>query len=150
MNQLIKQEIQKSNIPEVVAAIATAVESGETNALKALTLLKIYETIVTAARKEIMQQALKERAKYGKGECAMLGFKITEMESGTSYDYSGCGDIEWERWDAAVLSATNSRKAREAVLKALKDPMTLVNEDTGETYRVNPPLKKSTTTLKFT
>jgi len=145
MNQLIKQEIQKSNIPEVVAAIATAVESGETNALKALTLLKIYETIVTAARKEIMQ-----RAKYGKGECAMLGFKITEMESGTSYDYSGCGDIEWERWDAAVLSATNSRKAREAVLKALKDPMTLVNEDTGETYRVNPPLKKSTTTLKFT
>jgi len=147
---LIKSEIQKSNIPEAVAAIATAVDSGEINPLKALTLLKIYETIVTTARKEIMQQALKEAAKYGKGECEMLGFKIQQAEAGTSYDYSGCGDLEWERWDAQVLSATNSRKDREAVLKALKEPMTLVNEDTGETYRVNPPLKKSTTTLKFT
>ena len=72
---LIKSELHKGSIPAAVATITAAVDNGDVNPLTAIALLKVYETIVTTARKEIMQQALKEAAKYGKGECEMLGFK---------------------------------------------------------------------------
>ena len=149
MNQLIKQEIQKSNIPEAVAAIATAVESGEINALEAITTLKWYESVITQARKEIMEQALKERAKYGKGECAVLGFKITEMEAGTSYEYSGCGDVIWDDLNNQMTVLKEKMKDRESFLKAIKEPTDLIDRATGETFLVVPPVKRSTTVLKF-
>lgn len=146
---LLKIELQKQDIPQMVSTIASEVANGTVNPLQALALLKMYETIVTTARKEIMEAAIRERAKYGKEEANVMGYKITEMEAGVTYDYSGCGDIKWETWDSQMRSAADSRKEREAFLRMLKSPLTLVNEQTGEVYTVHPPVKKSTTTLKF-
>lgn len=149
MENLIKADISKDNITSAVAAITQAVDNGDINALQAAAMLNWYAKVAEQARKQIIDQALDEVAKYGKGECTVLGFKISQMEGGTKYDYSGCGDIEWERWEAQVKSATESRKGREEFLKVLKAPVTLVYEETGEVYTVHPPVKSSTTTIKF-
>src|SRR3990167_2316631 len=135
---LIKSELHKGNIPEAVAAITAAVDNGDVNPLSALALLKVYETIVTTARKEIMEQALKERAKYGKGECSVLGFKITEMESGVTYDYTGCCDPQWDADNKNIEYIKIGMKERETFLKALKEPITVVDEMTGEAVKIFP------------
>jgi hypothetical protein len=41
-------------------------------------------------------------------------------------------------------------KERETFLKSLKAPLEVVNTDTGETTTIVPPVKKSTSTFKFT
>jgi hypothetical protein len=41
-------------------------------------------------------------------------------------------------------------KERETFLKAIHKPMPIVNDETGEVFTVNPPIKTSTTSLVLT
>jgi hypothetical protein len=69
------------------------------------------------------------------------GLKKTAMESGTTYDYSA--DAEW-------VALKEKIKERETFLKSLKEPLEVVNTETGETTTLVPPVKRSTSTYKFT
>jgi hypothetical protein len=41
-------------------------------------------------------------------------------------------------------------KHRETFLKALKEPLSIIDEETGDLQRVHPPKKSSSTTVKVT
>jgi hypothetical protein len=81
-----------------------------------------------------------------------MGAKCEWVPTFTQYDYSRCADPEWEEYDAAERSATNSRKDRETFLRALKEPITLVDtrQGNGEIVTVKPPVKTQKEGLKIT
>ena len=129
--------------------IIEGLEAGTINPLKLKLQLKWIEKLTENLHSKLNDAALKEAEKYGK-TFDMNGFKVEQVEAGIKYAYAGCGDITWEMLDAAAASAAKSKKERESFLKTVKEKMVLVNESTGECYDVHPPLKTSTTTLKFT
>jgi len=114
-------------------------------AVKMNAIIKSLEAVKSAINEQIMDEAYK----YSSKGFEAYGAEINIMELGAKYDYSSCGDKAWEMYDQAVSSATESRKSREAFLKALKEPLPTYDPETGETYNINPPIKKSTTGIKI-
>ena len=127
-----------------------AVNSGDVNALELKAQLKWIEKAIELIDKGTKDAQLREFAKYGK-VASVNGFTIEVMEAGTKYDYSGCGDIEWETLTDTIATANAKRMNREKFLKALSRPTAITDEFTeGETLLIKPPVKSSTTSLKFT
>lgn len=140
----------KQGIEMFSTQLIRAVENGEVDALQLKAYFKAMEKVIEKVDKSTRDSQMTQAEKYGEKKFRAHGMQIEIAEVGTKYDYESCGDIEWERWDSSVKSAEESRKNRETFLKTLKEPMTLVNEETGEVYKVRPPVKRSTTGLKFT
>jgi len=130
--------------------VIQSVQAGEINALSVLIQLRAMERASARILKEIAPNLLNEADKYPEKEFEYQGNKITKAEHGVKYDFSSCGDVDWELHDQAVLSATKGRKDREEFLKSLKGPITLLDERTGEVVTITPPTKKSISGLNVT
>lgn len=120
--------------------IIKQVEAGLINPLDLKAQMKFIERTLDKIDKGIKENFMKEAAKYGK-KFEYKGWKIEETEAGISYDYSS---------DSVHSELKEKLKAREALLRALKSPLEEVDTTTGETRTLHPPVKKSTTSLKFT
>ena len=127
--------------------VIESVQRGEINPLTVLIQLRAMEKASGRILKEIAPNLLKESDMYPGNEFEYLGNKITKAEHGTKYDFSVCGDPAWEQYDFDVQSATAHRKDRETFLKALKSPITTLDERSGEIVTISPPTKKSTSGL---
>jgi len=128
--------------------IIQAVQGGEINPLAVLVQLKAMEQATERIRKEIRPNMLIEIDKYP-DTFEYLGNKITKAEHGMKYDFSNCGDPEWEQYEHDRLSAANSLKDREAFLKSLKEPIDIIDRRTGEVVTITPPTKKSTSGINI-
>lgn len=129
----------KEEISTFSKQVIAEVECGNIDPLALKVRLKWLEKLIDAIDKPIKDSAMKEAAKYGK-KFEYKNFIIEEMESGTSYDYSQ---------DAICVELEAKLKERKEFLKALKSPIDVVDSD-GVVTTIAPPIKKSTTTLKFT
>jgi hypothetical protein len=116
------------------------VNEGEINPLTLKAQMKFIEKTLELVDKQTKDSWIKEAGKYGKS-FDYQGWKVEEVEAGTSYDYSL--DFEWSELKEKL-------KERETFLKSLKHPIEVVDKTTGETTTIYPPIKRSTTTLKFT
>ena len=139
------------------------VRDGHFSALDMIAIGKTYELIVKGDDKKgngILEQllglALSELSQYGKEPVKRLIFDITQIESGTTYDYSQ--DPVWNKLNLALTDAKESLKKREELLKNVPRPdplkgieaMTELDKESGEYFELRPPVKTSKTTLKFT
>ena len=127
-----------------------AVRAGEVKSLKLRVWAKMMEQIIERVLKETISNQLTEADKYPSGKIEEFGAIIERAELGTKYDYSGCGDTTWERLHADFETAKSRLSEREAFLKAMKSPMTIIDEMTGEVVAISPPVKTSTSGLKVT
>jgi hypothetical protein len=129
-------------------SIIQSVKQGEESALKVhvqlIAMAKASERIL----KEIKDNVLTEAEKYPGADFDFLGNKITKGDVYTTYDYTVCGDPVWERRKAACDADKALLDERSAFLKALKVPLTTVDDLTGEIVMLRPPLKKSTPGIK--
>lgn len=93
---------------------------------------------------------LSEADKYGKSfDRFNAGFAI--KETGVKYDFSGCGDSEWERLNSELEAAKERLKEREKFLKTIPAKgMEVLNNETGEVDELFPPTKTSTTIVTVT
>jgi hypothetical protein len=123
--------------------IIESVKSGDANALEVLIMLRSLELVSELVRDEIQDNILTAAEKYPEKKFEAFGAIVSREEVGVKYSYETSKDIEWERWDVVARHADQQRKDREAFLRALKEPMTAVNEETGEVYRIMPPFKRS-------
>lgn len=130
----------KSEVSIFASQIIGEVESGNINPIELKIRLKWIERLIDAIDKPIKDAVLREASKFGK-RFEHNGFRIEETETGTSYDYSN--DVIWNTLKEKI-------KEREAFLKTLKEPLSIVDEETGEITICVPPIKKSTTSLRFT
>jgi len=128
--------------------VIESVKQGDANPLEVLTILKAFEKASERILKEIRDNFVTESEKYSERIFEFNGAKIEKAEVGTKYNYSICGDPIYNRRLEVSNEAGKLVKEREEFLKALKEPMTFVDESTGEVVKIIPPLKTSTTSLK--
>ena len=121
-----------------------SLENGQVDPLELAVYFKAIEETIKQVKETMSKLAVNEAAKYGKS-FQFRGATIDVRENGVKYDYSKSGDIDWERLNSEINSLTSRQEEREDFIKSLKQPMTAVYEETGETYTIYPPVKKSTT-----
>jgi hypothetical protein len=90
-----------------------------------------------------------EVSKHGKQVVTSYGTKIELAEVGTKYDYTNCGDLEYNQLMQQMESLETAIKERQTWLKSLPaSGMDILIED--EICRVYPPSKSSTSSIKTT
>lgn len=140
----------KSNVENFSKQLVSAVENGEVNPLELKAMFKFMEHVIKKVDESTKDNQLKEADKYAEKKFSVFGFEIEKAENGTKYDYLACGDPIYEQRHAIVESAKSLLDERAQFLKSLKEPITIVDDDSGEVVTIRPPFKTSTTGLKFT
>lgn len=130
------------------AQIIDSVKSGEVNPHEVLVLFRALQNVSESVLNAIKEEINTEADRYSEKNFEVFGAKIEKAELGTKYKYEACGDFVWEERKAMVDNAMYLLKEREAFLRQLKEPMTVVNESTGEVVKIMPPPKFSTSGLK--
>lgn len=69
------------------------------------------------------------------------GVELSEGMTGVKYDFSKCGDPEYDHLSQMANDVDVKLKERQDFLKAVKAPMEIVNTETSETFTINPPTK---------
>jgi hypothetical protein len=132
-----------SEVARFSKGIIEAVKSGDANPLEVLVMLRSLEAVSELVREEIEENVINEADRFNEKVIERYGARIEKREVGVKYNYARSGDIEYERLKVDAETAKCRLSERETFLKALKEPITLVNKETGEVYEVNPPLKTS-------
>ena len=140
-----KDEIQNFSIK-----IISELESGRINPLDLLKQIKCFEKVIEQTKDTLSKMAREEAEKYGAKSFEYKGIKIELAEVGTKYDYSQCNDFVLAKVSEELSKLNESKKQRETFLKSLKEPISLVDEESGDIIQVLPPIKSSTSSLKVT
>lgn len=127
--------------------IIESVKSGEANPLEILIMLRAFEKVSKRVLSEISDNILSESDKYPEKTWDYYGNKLTKSEVGVQYDYSVCGDPVHDQRESILNAAKTLLDERKEFLKALKEPVTIVDEGSGEAITIRPPAKKSTSTV---
>lgn len=130
--------------------VIESVKSGESNPLKVLVQMKAMERCTDRITKEIKENCMTAADQYPGTEFEYLGNKIVKGDVYTAYDFTVCEDPEWNRLNEILTETKKQMKDREAFLKSLKQPVSLLDEGTGEVNKVHPAKKTSTPGLKVT
>jgi len=102
------------------------------------------EHLIDETKKRIKEDAFNE---VFKGNDSAFGVKMAVMAA-TRYDYSECGDKELEGLEAQAKECAEQISDRKNFLKGLKSSIVTVNEETGETSKIFPPVKLVTDAIK--
>jgi hypothetical protein len=140
--------ISKGSIDLFASQVVNNVKEGNLDPLKLSLKLKAIERAIDTIRKEISEQVLNEASKYGKS-FELDGVKVEVKENGVKYDYSDCGDEDWNEYNQIKKQAETNMKLREMYLKNIRESFDKVDTD-GVVTRINPPKKSSTTSLTMT
>lgn len=130
------------------AQIINSVKAGDVNPHEVLVLLRALQNVTETVLDEIRPNINSEADRYSETKFEAYGATLEKAELATRYKYEHANDREWERRKAGVDAAMSLLKEREAFLRALKEPMTAVDESTGEVYKIMPPPKFSTSGVK--
>jgi hypothetical protein len=128
--------------------IIESVRQGEVNPIEVLVMFKAFEKAQDRILKEIRENYVNEASKYPESSFEFNGAKIEKAELGTMHNYAVCNDTVLERLEVDFNTAKGLLDDRKKFLQALKEPITVVDELTGEVVKINPPVKKSTSGLK--
>lgn len=145
-----------SQLPETkkqIEVFASQLENGLINgqiiASDLLRFQKAMEKVFEKIKPTLIENALNEISQYEKNSI-IKGSEFSIVEAGVKYDYSDCNDLEYNTLIIQLEALKSTLKDRETFLKAIKQPMQMVDENSGECYTIYPPKKSSTTTLKVT
>lgn len=125
-----------------------SVKNGEVNPLELLVILRSLEAVSELVREEIEENILTEADRFSEKVIERFGARIEKCDVYTKYMYETCKDSEWESMDSELRSLQHKMKEREKFLRALINPMTIVDRDSGEVSEVRPPVKKSKAGVK--
>lgn len=140
-----KQEIELFS-----SKIISELESGMINPLDLLKQIKCFEKVIEQTKDTLLKMAREEAEKYGTKNFEFKGVKIELAEVGTKYDYSKCNDFVMAKVSEDLAKLNETKKQRETFLKSLKEPIQLVDEESGDVFQVMPPVKSSSSSLKVT
>ncbi|WP_346320931.1 hypothetical protein [Chitinophaga sp. YIM B06452] len=138
----------KSNIQKLAENLADIVRSGANDAFEVVAKLEATKSLCESSRKLIEPLVREELEKYGKEGLTKLEAKFELAEVGVKYDYSS--DPVWQALSEKIAPLQEALKEREKLLKAITKPLIETDPDTGETYKVFPPIKTSTSSFKVT
>jgi hypothetical protein len=138
----INHDLQPSKLvaAQLTENILSDISQGNISILESMARLKCLATAVDDAEKIVKELAFEELNKHSEKSIEINGTKFEKCEVGTSYLYS----------DKLIDELETKLKERKELLKALKSPITQVDEESGETITLYPATKKSTSSFKIT
>jgi hypothetical protein len=136
-------------IKTFAAGIIRSVQDGNENPLDVMLQIRAMEKAFEEIKTRIKDNVNTEADKYPGVTFNYRGVELAKGDVHTAYDYTVCGDTIYERLKVDADAANVKLKERESFLKAIKEPMPIVDEMTGEVVTIRPPLKKSTPGVKF-
>lgn len=128
----------KDKIKDRAQKAYLSVMDGEADPIDALIFIKKGSELFKELDAKIRPVA--ESKSIGK-EYTKYGVKITEGMNGVKYDFSGCGDIEYEKLNEIFESAKEALEIKKTFLKSVTKDIELVDVETGESYTVHAPVK---------
>lgn len=150
MKQIInlnEVEPSKTLLPNLAEKIIQSVDDGFESAVELSGKLDFISKVCLEAKNSLKEKTIKE---VEEGFSAK-GYKVEVCEAGVSYDYSRCNDSEYKELIDHMNALQKRIKDREKFLKSLKpEGFEYVDSETGEVIKLYPPVKKSTTTPRFT
>jgi len=142
----------KQDRQELANLLLQRIYQGIENPLQVHVKLKELEDLIKQimSNKDYKDMLLTEGSKHGKS-FTFAGNECKVMETGVKYDYSVCNDPDWNQLDADINNLKEKQKERETFLKTIRPcGLNIFDEETGETYELNPPVKTSSTTISIT
>lgn len=135
---------------EIFHRLTNGVREETINPLQLLVRLKFAEQIIKATIDNIREAAVDyASSKYAsKEQITMLGAELKMKEAGSKYIFDGCNDPIYNSISAVVKENALKLKDRATFLKAVKKRVSINDEETGEVYEINPPIKTSTTIVE--
>lgn len=107
-----------------------------------------YSFAIKQLQEGLKPYLIKELEYCDKKETHLLGTMVKVVGSPAKYDFSE--NEVWVNQKKLVDEATIKLKEIEAFIKTLKSSTTIVDEETGESFRFYPPSKSSTETIRST
>ena len=139
----------KQQIETFAYSLEQGLNNGQIIASDLLRFQKAMEKVFEKIKPTLIENALNEISNYEKN-AVIKGSEFSIVEAGVKYDYSECNDVEHNKFTTQIEALKSALKDRETFLKAIKAPMQMIDENSGEVYTINPPKKTSSTTLKVT
>lgn len=146
-------ETTKTERKSFVEDLVSRVVDGQTDVLKTHAQVKSMESIIKEINdnKEYKECLLDAAAKQGGKSFELYNAKFETKEVGVKYDFYKCEDPEMDEMVAEMEKLKEKIKAKESFLKTVAlSGCIITNDVTGETYKVFPPAKSSTTTVAVT
>ena len=126
---------------------------GEIDPLQAVAKIRFLSDMLTAALKDdrVKDIVLGEIDKNGGKEATAFGVKFTQKEMGVSYDYTVCGDPEYDRLAAEMEDLKARMKDREKFLMGIPaEGLPMVDQETGDCYKIIRPLRRASLNYSVT
>lgn len=145
-------ETNKTQRQTFVTMVIDSLTNGDVDPLKIHLQVKCMEDIIADLKEDATYRELVLNAAQTNGKSfEYQNAKIEVREVGTKYDFSGCDDPVYNELAYQAKVSAAALKARETVLKAIPiTGMVITDESTGETNKVYPPAKSSTTSVVVT
>jgi len=109
--------LDRAGIAAVAAAVGAEMDGGETDPLRMLALSRKAIELFSRIEREARARTVLGLAPGG--ERTAHGCAFTERETGVRYDYTVCGDAEWEFLTGKIGELAARRKEREAFLRSV-------------------------------
>jgi hypothetical protein len=139
----------KEQIKSFVHKTVTELKDGYSNPLAYYIQLKAVETTIKdlLANKEVREMVSTKAKKHGL-TFELHGVKIEYSENiSPKYDYTVCGDIEWDEMQVQLKELQEKIKLRETFLKAIPANATIMDENGVKLF---PPTKTASEGIKVT
>jgi hypothetical protein len=144
----LEEPLDKKGIVKLGQTVADdIINTGEVNPLEAKVFIKRMMAFLEEVDKRIGDAAHSEAMKYNEKTFELHGAEVNVCDTYVKYDYSQ--DHEWIRLNMAETEVALKRKDRENYLKALREPVTVVDEDSGEVQKVFPAVRMAKEGVKI-
>jgi hypothetical protein len=129
-------------IHEVAEQIIQRVKDGHESAAKTVAKMRFLSFVFDRVEEIIHEDVLHELQHAPEKEGVQVyGFRIKRKNTGGKYDYQSTNHPVYTRVIEDLKPLLEKKKELEDVLKAIKSTMTIVDETTGESCTVTPPVK---------
>jgi len=150
--QLSLYDMTKAERSEFVTRLVEKMESGKSHPLQVHKQVKCMEDLIKqiTSNDEYKSYVLATAEHYGKS-FEFNDAKYQIKETGVKYDYSQCNDPELFNMQKQLDELTEKVKNRQKFLQlAPSEGIEVLEDQTGEVYRIYPPSKSSTTIVTIT
>ena len=141
-----KGSLTKNEIGNQSSRLIQYIIEGEIDPLRAVAKIKFLSEALSTALKDdrVKDAVLREIDKNGGKEATELGVKFCQKEIGASYDFTVCGDPEYDQLASEMEDLKARMKEREKFLLGIPaEGLPMVDQETGDCYKIIRPLRRA-------
>ena len=145
--------LSKETMQMQSSALIQPIIDGEIDPLRAVAKIRFLSDMLAAALKDdrVKDVVLSEIDKNGGKEATAFGVKFSQKEMGVSYDFSVCGDPEYDRLAKEMEALKSQMKEREKYLLGIpSEGIPMVDQETGDCYKIIRPLRRASLNYSVT